>query len=154
MAVQSFDATADSFPEIKRAARVYSARCPTSISRRCGDPARPVFSASFGGDLRKGPAGGATIDANGQIYHYQRTEAARSTKGTAHGRPIAETESFRYSQARREEADRLGVHPLEIEFAPFGPAWEREQEERRRAVRMTTEHNPFWASCPSWTPPT
>jgi hypothetical protein len=41
-------------------------------------------------------------------------------------------ESFRYAQARREEAARLGVHPLEIEFAPFGPAWLAEQEDRRR----------------------
>lgn len=40
--------------------------------------------------------------------------------------------AFREAQARREEADRLGVHPLEIEFAPFGPAWQAEQEERRR----------------------
>lgn len=39
-------------------------------------------------------------------------------------------ESFRYSQARREEAEALGLHPLEIEFAPFGPAWQREQGER------------------------
>ena len=34
---------------------------------------------------------------------------------------------FRESQARRSEADRLGKHPLELEFEPFGPAWQREQ---------------------------
>jgi hypothetical protein len=39
--------------------------------------------------------------------------------------------AFREAQSRRAEADRLGVHPLEMEFAPFGPAWQREQAERR-----------------------
>jgi hypothetical protein len=34
----------------------------------------------------------------------------------------------REAQARRREAGRLGVHPLELEFAAFGPAWQREQE--------------------------
>lgn len=40
-------------------------------------------------------------------------------------------EAHREAQARHEEADRLGVHPLELAFAPFGPEWQREQEERR-----------------------
>jgi hypothetical protein len=40
--------------------------------------------------------------------------------------------AHREAQVRREEADRLGVHPLEIEFAPFGPAWQREREEGGR----------------------
>ena len=39
-------------------------------TRRCGDSDEPVFSASLGGDLRKGPAGGDTINANGPVYHY------------------------------------------------------------------------------------
>jgi len=38
--------------------------------------------------------------------------------------------AFEEAEERRAEADRLGVHPLEIAFAPFGPEWEREQEER------------------------
>ena len=38
---------------------------------------------------------------------------------------------YAYESAERHiEAERLGVHPLELELAPFGPAWEREQEER------------------------
>lgn len=40
-------------------------------------------------------------------------------------------EAHREAQSRRAEAERCGAHPLEIEFAPFGPAWMREQEERR-----------------------
>ena len=39
-------------------------------TRRCGNSNQPVFSASLGGDLRKGPARGATINANGHIYRY------------------------------------------------------------------------------------
>lgn len=31
---------------------------------------------------------------------------------------------------RHNEAERLGVHPLEIAFAPFGPEWQREQHDR------------------------
>ncbi len=38
--------------------------------------------------------------------------------------------AFEEAEERRAEADRLGVHPLEIAFAPFGPEWEREMEER------------------------
>lgn len=38
--------------------------------------------------------------------------------------------AFDEAEERRAEADRLGVHPLELAFAPFGPEWEREQEER------------------------
>ena len=39
-------------------------------TRRCGNSDTPVFSASLGGDLRKGPTVRATINANGYIYHY------------------------------------------------------------------------------------
>lgn len=39
-------------------------------------------------------------------------------------------DAHRDAQARRAEADRLGLHPLAIEFAPYGEAWVREQEER------------------------
>jgi hypothetical protein len=38
------------------------------------------------------------------------------------------------AEERRAEAARLGVHPLEIEFAPFGPAWQAEREAREREV--------------------
>lgn len=38
--------------------------------------------------------------------------------------------AHREAQERRAEAERLGVHPLEIALAPFGPEWEREQAER------------------------
>jgi hypothetical protein len=44
--------------------------------------------------------------------------------------PHAIVEGFRMMQERNAEAERLGVHPLEIEYAPFGPAWQREQRER------------------------
>lgn len=36
----------------------------------------------------------------------------------------------REAQDRRARADELGVHPLELAFAPFGEEWQREQEER------------------------
>ena len=39
--------------------------------------------------------------------------------------------AHRESESRHAEAERLGIHPLEIEFAPFGPAWQREQDQRR-----------------------
>jgi hypothetical protein len=38
--------------------------------------------------------------------------------------------AFEDSMLREAEADRLGCHPLELEFAPFGPAWQREQADR------------------------
>lgn len=35
---------------------------------------------------------------------------------------------------RNAEAERLGVHPLEITYAPYGPEWQREQAERYEEV--------------------
>lgn len=39
------------------------------------------------------------------------------------------------AEERRAEADRLGVHPLELALAPYGPEWQREQMERYEEVR-------------------
>lgn len=48
----------------------------------------------------------------------------------------AVTQALSYANAwveaeeRRAEAARLGVHPLELAFAPYGEEWQREQRER------------------------
>ncbi len=38
--------------------------------------------------------------------------------------------SWQEAEERRAEAARLGVHPLELAFAPYGPEWQHEQAER------------------------
>lgn len=69
------------------------------------------------------PYGLLVVDDQGEIVqrHAFATSWERSSMVLAH----------REHQSLVEEADRLGVHPLEIAFAPFGPECEREQEERR-----------------------
>lgn len=60
-----------------------------------------------------------TIDDRGEVIARDITDL-----------PYELVEAAREAQARRAEADRLGVHPLELAFEPFGPEWQREQAER------------------------
>lgn len=88
---------------------------------------------------------GATVDLliGGRVIHTETftasSEDAPSESFSAYGNGRdnhATTLALSYANAwveaeeRRAEADRLGVHPLEIVFAPFGPEWQREQDER------------------------
>jgi len=45
--------------------------------------------------------------------------------------PYGAVAAAREAQSRRERAEELGVHPLELAFAPFGREWQLEQEEAR-----------------------
>jgi hypothetical protein len=91
-----------------------------TLERRPADPGDVRFEYRDGHE--DAPYALDVIDDKGEIIevHFFITAYER-------GNMIA---AWRESQSRREEADRLGLHPLEIEFAPFGPAWQREQEER------------------------
>jgi hypothetical protein len=68
------------------------------------------------------PFGTHMIDERGEVVetHFFATSWERSSL----------VGSFREAQERREEAERLGVHPLELALAPFGPEWQAEQIER------------------------
>lgn len=110
------------YEQRRRAGLVFDPADPGDVRFELVDPSydeetgEPMFDEEM-------PYGLLMIDDQGEVVqrHAFRTSWERGSMIEAH----------REHQDLVEEAERRGVHPLEITLAPFGPEWEREQEERR-----------------------